>query len=196
MLAGCKDAPAATPIPLLDFKPDMIDGKLYKGKIVTGKRWKDARGENIVILCESGVYWKDIYDATRGSKLYAYHFLLTKDSAWDEAWKMTDMFDDCAWDINCQFFEKSLSITDLDGDGLAEVSFMYALSCKGDGVPDDRKLVLFEGIDRYRLAGKTFAHEKHKSPDKVTEKKFEDAPASFLEYAEQQYAKFGTKSGK
>jgi hypothetical protein len=198
MLAGCKDAPAATPIPMLEFKPDMINGKLYKGKIVTGKRWKDARGENIIILCESGVYWKDIYDATRSAKLYAYHFLKNRDSVWEEAWKMTDLFDDCAWDINCEFFEKSLAVTDLDGDGLGEVSFAYALRCKGDGQPDEKKFIFFEGIDRYLLKGHTYAFEKRKpAADKVVEKKFDDAPDAFVEYAHEQFSKFGsTKSSK
>jgi hypothetical protein len=197
MLASCNNAPASTPIPLLEFKPDMIDSKLYKGKIRYGKRWKDARGENIVILTESGVYWKDIYDATRSAKLYAYHFLLNRDSTWEEAWKMNDMVDDCSWDVHCEFFEKSLNITDLDGDGLAEVSFAYALGCKGDGQPGEKKLVFFEGIDRYSLKGTTYYSENKKKADKVTETKFDDAPEAFVDYASEQWHKFGnTKSGK
>lgn len=193
MLAGCKSAPAATPIPLLEFKPGMIDSKLYKGKIRYGKRWKDARGENIIILTESGVYWKDIYEATRSAKLYAYHFIKNRDSAWEEMWKMDDMVYDCAWDIHCEFFENSLTITDLDGDGLAEVGFAYALSCKGDGQPDEKKLVFFEGIDRYSMKGTTTYFEKRKKSDgdKVTEKKFEDAPDAFEDFASDQWKKFG-----
>jgi hypothetical protein len=198
MLASCKDAPANTPIPLLEFKPDMIDSKLYKGKIKYGKRWKDTRGENIVILTESGVYWKDIYDATRSAKLYAYHFLRNRDSTWDEAWKMNDMVDDCAWDVRCEFFENSFTVTDLDEDGLAEVGFAYALGCKGDGQPGEKKLVFFEGIDRYSLTGTTYFEKKKKAEaDKVTEKKFDDAPDAFVDYASKQWNKFGnTKYSK
>jgi hypothetical protein len=199
MLASCKAAPAATPIPLLEFKPGMIDSKLYKGKIRYGKRWKDARGENIVILTESGVYWKDIYDATRSAKLYAYHFIRNRDSAWDEQWKMNDIVDDCAWDVRCEFFENSLTITDLDGDGLAEVGFAYGLSCNGDPKADEKKLVFFEGIDRYSIKGTTSYFEKKKKTgsDKITENKFDDAPDAFSEYATQQWNKFGvTKTSK
>jgi hypothetical protein len=199
LLASCKDAPASTPIPLLEFKPGMIDSKLYKGKIKHGKRWKDARGENVIILTQSDVYWKDIYDATRSVRLYAYHFLRTQDSTWDEAWKMNDMVDDCAWDIHCEFFENSLTVTDLDGDGLAEVAFAYALSCKGDGQPGEKKLVFFEGIDRYSIKGTTsYFEKKKKAPaDKVTEKKFDDAPDAFVDYASEQWKKLGnTKYSK
>lgn len=193
MLAGCKPAPAATPVPLLEFKPGMIDGKLYKGKIRYGKRWKDTRGENIVILTESGVYWKDVYDATRSAKLYAYHFIKSRDNAWQEMWKMNDIVNDCTYDVRCEFFENSLTVTDLDGDGLAEVSFAYGLSCKGDGRPDEKKLVFFEGIDRYSIKGITYRFEKKKKAggDKMVEKKFDDAPGAFVDFADEQWNRFG-----
>jgi hypothetical protein len=199
MMASCTSAPAATPIPILEFKPGMIDSKLYKGKIRYGKRWKDARGENIIILTESDMYWKDIYDATRSAKLYAYHFLKNRDSTWEEQWKMNDIVDDCAWDLRWEFFEQSLTITDLDSDGLAEVGFAYALGCNGDPHSDEKKMIFFEGIDRYSLKGTTsyFDKKKKAGPDKITEKKLADAPDAFVEYATQQWKKFGvTKTSK
>jgi hypothetical protein len=193
MLASCESAPAATPIHLLDFKPGMINSKLYKGKLKYGKRWKDARGENVIILTESGVYWKDVYDATRSAKLYAYHFIRNRDSTWEEQWKMYDMVDDCAWDVRCEFFKNSLTITDLDNDGLAEVGFAYGLSCNGDSNPDEKKLIFFEGIDRYSITGTTayFERKKKTGTDEITEKKFHDAPGEFTEFALQQWNKYG-----
>jgi hypothetical protein len=194
MLQNCTAAPAGTPVPLLDFKPGMVSKQLYKGKIVDGRRWRDSRGENIVILTQSGVYWKDVYDATRSAKLYAYHFIKSTDSTLKEVWKLNDMVYDCAFEVRCEFFNKSLTITDLDSDGTAEVAFVYVLGCKEGFYPEEKKLVFYEGKDHYSIKGTTtvFKGKEKLGGDKAVEKKFGEAPDAFLEYANKQWDKYGT----
>src|ERR1051325_5989018 len=114
---SCTAAPGEAPVPMLDFKPGIINKKLYKGTIKEGKRWKDKRGENIVILTHSGIYWSNVYDATRGAKLYAYHFVKSGDSTYKEVWKISEVVEECAFDVKCEFFHNSLTVTDLDNDG-------------------------------------------------------------------------------
>lgn len=192
-LLSCTASPDENPIPLMDFKPGLVNKKLYKGQIKDGKRWKDKRGENIVILTQTGVYWADVYDATRGAKLYAYHFIKTGDSTLKEIWKISEVIDDCAFDVRCDFFSNSLTVTDLDSDGLAEVGFAFAKGCKLGSGPDEKKLVFYEGKDLYQIKGTTTVIKGTQSMggDKEVEKKFEEAPDAFLEFANKQWIKFG-----
>jgi hypothetical protein len=192
-LLSCTAAPNETSVPLLEFKASMIDKKLYKGQIKDGKRWKDNRGENIVILTQTGVYWADVYDATRGAKLYAYHFIKTADNTFKEVWKISEVVDDCAFDVRCDFFSNSLTVTDLDSDGMAEVGFALVKGCRLEAAPDEKKLVFYEGKDLYMITGTTsiVKGEQKLGGDKKVEKKFDDGPDEFLEFANKQWNKFG-----
>ncbi|THU41660.1 hypothetical protein FAM09_06055 [Niastella caeni] len=192
-LLSCTAAPGETPVPLLEFKPGMINKKLYKGQIKDGKRWKDSRGENIVILTETGVYWSSVYDATRGAKLFAYHFIKTADSTYKEVWKINEVVEECAFEVRCDFFSNSLTITDLDGDGIAEVGFAFAKGCRSAWGPEEKKLVFYEGKDLYLIKGTTTVVKGNEKQggDKQVEKKFEEAPDAFLEFANRQWNKFG-----
>jgi hypothetical protein len=179
---------------MLEFKAGMIDKKLYKGQIKQGKRWKDNRGENIVILTQTGVYWANVYDATRGAKLYAYHFIKTADNTFKEIWKISEVVDDCAFDVRCDFFSNSLTVTDLDNDGIAEVGFVLVKGCRLEAAPDEKKLVLYEGKDLYMITGTTSVVKgaQKQGGDKKIADKFEEAPDAFLEFADKQWNKFGT----
>jgi hypothetical protein len=192
-LLSCTASPKETPVPLLEFKSDMISKKLYKGQIKQGKRWKDNRGENIVILTATGVYWANVYDATRGAKLYAYHFIKTADNSYKEIGKISEVVDDCAFDVKCDFFSNSLSVTDLDNDGIAEVGFALVKGCRLELAPDEKKLVFYEGKDLYTITGTTTVAKgaQQLGGDKKVEKKFEQAPEAFLEFANKQWNKFG-----
>jgi hypothetical protein len=195
-LQSCNAAPVGSPVPLLDFKPAMVDSKLYKGKIIEGRRWKDKRGENIVILTETGLKWKDVWEATRNASLYAYHFVRNGDSTLKEVWTLNEVVYNCAFEtVRCEFFDNSLSITDLDGDSVAEVSFVYAYGCtNGSTEPDDKKLVLTEGKDQYAIKGKTLVirNQEKLGGNKDVPANFKQAPEAFLEYANKQWDRFGT----
>jgi hypothetical protein len=190
---SCTAAPGEAPVPLLDFKPGMINKKLYRGQIKEGKRWKDKRGENIVILTATGIYWSNVYEATRGARLFAYHFIRTADSTLKEVWKISEVVDACAFDVHCDFFSNSLTVTDLDADGIAEVGFAFAKGCKSESGPDEKKLVFYEGKDLYLIKGTTTVVKgtQKLGGDKEVEKKFEQAPDAFLEFANKQWNKFG-----
>lgn len=191
-LLSCTASPNETTVPMLEFKPGMINKKLYKGQIKEGKRWKDNRGENIVILTQTGVYWADVYDATRGAKLYAYHFIKTADNTFKEIWKISEVVDDCAFDVRCNFFSNSLTVTDLDADGLAEVGFALVKGCRLEAAPDEKKLVFYEGRDLYMITGTTAIVKgaKKLGGDKNMGK-FDKAPDAFLEFANRQWNKYG-----
>jgi hypothetical protein len=193
VVTSCKATPGGTPVPMLEFKPGMISKTLYKGQIKDGRRWKDKRGENIIILTQSGVYWEDVVKAYRGGKLYAYHFIRSADSTFKEAWKLTEVVGECAFDVKCDFFANSLTVTDLDGDGIAEVTFAYATGCRLGVDPDDKTLVFYEGANLFKIKGTTsvIKGKEKLGGAKQVEKKFDEAPDAFREFANKQWNKFG-----
>ncbi|OQP67955.1 M949_RS01915 family surface polysaccharide biosynthesis protein [Niastella populi] len=191
-LLSCTASPNETTVPMLEFKSSMINKKLYKGQIKEGKRWKDNRGENIVILTQTGVYWASVYDATRGAKLFAYHFIKTTDNTFKEIWKISEVVDDCAFDVRCDFFSNSLTVTDLDADGIAEVGFALVKGCRLEKAPDEKKLVFYEGKDLYMITGTTsIVKGSQKLGGDKNMEKFDEAPDAFLEFANRQWNKYG-----
>jgi len=65
---------------------------------------------------------------------------------------------DCQFDLTLEVKPASLSITDLDKDGTAETAFAYELSCGSDVSPNDLKVILHEGAQKYALRGRTKVH--------------------------------------
>jgi hypothetical protein len=106
---------------------------------------------------------------------------------------------DCPLDLALNYNPNSLTVTDIDENGIAETTFLYRLSCKGDVSPDDLKLIMHQGKDKYALRGTT--ELKYKANGKVTKEggdykvdaSFDKAPKDFLDYAKKQWEKFKTQ---
>ena len=103
------------------------------------KKWHDVSGENWLVLYETGAYIeKGQTDAS--AKLSAVLYQKT-DSGFVTKWKLKDNITNCGLDITCTFYDDHLSITDLDSNGIAEITMVYALSCKSDVSPNEKKLI-------------------------------------------------------
>jgi hypothetical protein len=188
--------PAFTQVKLemLPFKASDIPTRVYQGKIVEGKRIRDANGESIVLLCETGVLRHKSDSRYRYARIYAYQFI-KKDTGWQQLWKVYDNVEDCSLDVLCEFCKGSLSVTDLDKDGVAECSFVYSLSCKGGLDPDDKKLILYEGKDKFAIRGTNifeYGNGGKEGGEKRVDKSFNKAPKAFLGHANRHWDQFGT----
>ena len=53
------------------------------------------------------------------------------------------------------FVPKATTITDLDNDGIAEISLPYVLICRGGMDPGEMKIIMYEGSTKYALRGST-----------------------------------------
>jgi len=113
------------------FKPD---SKLtpYRGKLVTAANWKDANGENIIIISnrpqyfwkeenpEMGKFVKDKENDTEIAEIFGYHYIYdTLLKKWKAYWTIHD-FDFYCCDIYLEYQPKSLLITDIDSNRKAE----------------------------------------------------------------------------
>jgi len=164
----------------------------YDGKIVGGAKWEDKNGQNVLIVCETEL--KTTGD-NRSKELFAYQYILNGEDA-KQLWKINDFIKDCPVDVMLSLVPKSISVTDLNKDGIAENTFLYRMSCKGDVSPDDMKLIMHEGETKYAVRGSMLMELEGKKygGDMKPDPAFDKAPAGFSDYAKEQWKKFETDS--
>ncbi len=167
---------------------DLPAGINYEGNIKEVFTFSDAMGENIVITSETGIYkskkWKH---ETEGSdaELFAYHYILDGNNA-KQTWRVYDLIKDCPVDIEAKFLKNTLSVTDLNNDGVAEIWVMYKTVCHGDVSPCDMKIIMYEGQQKFAMRGHNkvkYSENDFVGGDYTFDKAFKSAPDSFRTFA-------------
>lgn len=133
----------------------------------------------------------------RAAELHSYHYVKAKEH-YTLLWKMSDFVKICALDLDAAFLPNSLTITDLDNNGVAESTFLYKLGCRSDVSPVRLKLLMHEGKKKYALRGETSVPtgdpDKKLGGQKTIDPAFRRAPKVFLDYALQQWNAFVAES--
>ncbi|MBX9783839.1 MAG: hypothetical protein K2X48_11175 [Chitinophagaceae bacterium] len=155
------------------------------------KKWYDQKGENWLVLYETGSFvaqGKEFPSAKLSAVLY-----LKTDTGFVQQWKMNDFVNDCDLDLVCNYYDNHLSITDLDSNGIAEVMMVYALSCRGDVSPNEKKLILYEGGKKYALRGEELLIMKKDTTGGTykPDESFKNLPATIRDSAIKHFQKFG-----
>lgn len=101
-------------------------------------RFTDAQGEHSVKF------------EVKGTELFVTHTVGAK-----TIWKAKDFVEACEFDLTLEVVDGSIEVTDVDGDGTPEVSFLYRLGCRSDVSPLTAKLLFYEGSEKYALRGET-----------------------------------------
>lgn len=155
------------------------------------KKWHDVSGENWLVLYETGPYIEK-GQSNASAKLSAVLYQKT-DSGFVTKWKMMDHINNCELDIVCSFYDDNLTITDLDSNGLAEITMVYALSCKGDVSPNEKKLLMYEGAQKYAIRGEELMLLQKDTIGGTwkVDTAFNKAPKAFLSFAIERWQKFG-----
>jgi hypothetical protein len=157
----------------------------YSGKIIDAITWEDDLGKNLVMTCktEATINLKsemDGYDV----EIYAYHYLLINNKP-KFIWKIYDFISDCWTDHVAEFINNTLSVTDLNNDGIAEIWVMYLIACRGDVSPDEMKIIMYQGNQKYAMRGENKVNiPGYSSGGQYTfDKEFLKAPKAFKDYA-------------
>ena len=169
------------------------EGVKYDGKIVAGAKWDDKNGSNILLITETEM--KNQSTDNRMKELFAYHYIINADKV-KQLWKTNDFIKDCPVDVTLEYLPKSVSVTDLDKNGIAENTFLYKMSCKGDVSPDDMKLIMHEGETKYAIRGimKLIVNGETWEKGKMDiDASFDKAPKEFVDYAKTQWDKYQTE---
>lgn len=170
-----------------DLPADIL--KNIEGDIVASASFVDLKGNNIVLITESEQ--SSGKDASAGKSLFGYHFL--GDNEFQLLWKIQDFIRDCEVDVTLEYIENSLSVSDIDEDGIGESTFLYKLSCKGDVSPDDLKLLMHEGDKKYAIRGSMDLDVTGYGLEKGVmniDASFNNAPSGFKDFAVERWNKF------
>lgn len=155
---------------------DVPPGMRVEGKVIAQKRWRDRNGINQLVLTETGVlpdHCAGTDDPCRQASLHAYQW--TRSAAgrpWRLSWQLRDFVTECPLDINVAFVPDSLTVTDLNRNGVGEVTMIYRTACRGDVSPSTMKLIVREmatkyairGTGRIRMGGSSYGGERHIDP--------------------------------
>lgn len=173
----------------LVYEPGKIPASVkYDGKIISGARWDDKNGLNLLIVCETEIKSKG---DERSKELFAYQYILDGENA-RMLWKVNDFVKDCPLDLSLSLLPGSITVTDINRDGIAENTFLYRMSCKGDVSPDDMKLIMHEGENKYAIRGQRILlmDGKKYEGQMNTDPSFNKAPSGFFAYAREQWKKY------
>ena len=152
-----------------DDIPKSLD---FRGTVVEALKWTDSKGANILIQSITGHFtWKDYdkdltdYMIQDKSELYAYLFQKSKsDNEYKRKWRVYDYTECFGVDWFIGFVPKATTITDLDTDGIAEISMPYVSICRGGMDPGVMKIIMYEGSTKYALRGSTMLMCKSEHP--------------------------------
>jgi len=167
----------------------------YDGSIVAGAKWKDNNGSNVLIITETKDRKKGGQEFQSWSKeLYGYQFITGSDGP-KQVWKISDFIKDCEADPTLSYIKNSLSITDINNNGIAESTFLYKLACRSDVSPAGLKLLMHEEDKKYAIRGTTKIVIKGEGANTYggetnVDKSFYDAPEGFLNYAKDEWSKY------
>ncbi|WP_103070403.1 M949_RS01915 family surface polysaccharide biosynthesis protein [Aquimarina sediminis] len=143
-----------------DDIPKYLD---FRGTVVSSLKWKDVSGEKILIQTVTGHFiWRDYdkdstsYMLQDKSELRAYLFeKKNKESAFSQSWRIYDYTECFGVDWFTGFIPKATTITDIDNDGISEISMPYVSICRGGMDPGTMKIIMYEGGIKYALRGET-----------------------------------------
>lgn len=118
-------------------------------------KWTDKNGENLVMLAVSNRLSKNAEgEALPSAVLTVDHILISSGQKTRTLRSVRDGVAPCDFDLTAEFLGTAV-LTDLDGDGIAEVTIAYQLSCKSDISPDIVKLLVIDNGKKYILRGES-----------------------------------------
>ncbi len=166
-------------------------GLKYDGHFVAGLEWTDSTGKNVAVFSQTNEQGSEGESRT----LHAAGFRLSKESV-RRVWLVQDWVKDCDLDLTCYFETSSFEVTDLDSNGLGEVSFVYRMACNGGMDYIEEKLLLVEDGKKFPVRGETQwelsekGDSDHYDGPMRVDRSFDHAPAIFRSFAVEKWRKY------
>lgn len=167
----------------------------YKGAFSDAIKYTDKEGMHIIITTSGFVTTPaDDNESVYTALLHVFGYL-QNGSAITLEWQLNDEAGPCGPDADAKLRPGSLTVTDLDHNGISEVWFVYRVSCHDALSANPMKVIMHEGIKKYAIRGTT--HLKLKKPttspyiggDYVADENFKAASQAFRDYANQLWMK-------
>jgi hypothetical protein len=123
-------------------------------KVERAVTFSDKNGTNYVVFSSTDSEKPDTgMGPERKRMLFIDHWALAKGKKARTLLPARDFVDACPLGLLAKFVDRAFGVTDLDGDGLAEVTYGYQLACRSDVSSATYKLLLVENGRKYILRG-------------------------------------------
>lgn len=126
-----------------------------RGTFVKGLTIRDMAGEHALLLTRlTGP--SSVQPGTRNEQTQLRVAYFTRvGNAWKQDWTINDGVDCPGLDHAAQFFSSQVTVTDLDGNGMAEVTVPYKLFCGGGIDAAVLKIIMRQGDQKFAMRGTT-----------------------------------------
>ena len=138
----------------------------FRGTVVEALKWTDNASEKILVQTVTGQFeWKYDDEIQDKSELYAYLFEKKKGAdKFSLSWKIYDYTECFGVDWFTGFIPEATTITDIDNNGITEITIPYVLICRGGMDPGTMKIIMYENGIKYALRGETAVGCNHGNP--------------------------------
>lgn len=160
-----------------------------EGIPIKALRFADRDGEHTVLYTitkeKASKTPSEDGDICRSQNLNVYRY--TKENGtWKRKWRIYDFVQDCPYGLTLGYVPPMLQVTDLDGNGSAEIWSGYVVHCSSDVSPIPMKLIMYEKGTKYAVRGKSrcrVSDNKYEGGSFTPDKAFKKGPKVFLNYA-------------
>ena len=157
------------------------------GKLEMAITWTDKNGQNVAAFGRRKGKAKDDDGNEFNSEYLTVEHVASLAGATRTLRTVNDHVDKCELDLILTVIDASVGLTDLDGDGIGELTFGYKLACVSDVSPIDMKLLMLENGDKYILRGTDRVPKMGSYPatggSYKVDASFQGGPPAFLAHA-------------
>lgn len=159
------------------------------GEVFRTMSWTDDKGDNIAVFSTKSTT-KTRGEHTILGKTIFVDLYTGKGGAFRKVRTVKEVADRCEFDLMNEFLDTSVAVTDLDKNGVGELTFAYRTACRSDLSPAAFKVLMLEGGKKWALRGTTRVNPGPGPVGGEFVEDFKKAPAPFLEYATKVWGRF------
>ncbi|TNF38265.1 MAG: hypothetical protein EP329_00970 [Deltaproteobacteria bacterium] len=154
-----------------------------KHEVLRVMRWEERDGPRFAVFATVGKVGRKDDTKYESRVLYVTTFSESAQT-FTQIRAIKEVSSPCELDLEARFIASSIRLTDLDDDGVGELTFAYVTGCGGDVSPTTLKLLMLEGDDKYALRGVTEVDPGTGTYEGgIYKPDFKKAPKAFLAYA-------------
>lgn len=117
--------------------------------IVAIRSWVDATGTNYLVQLQR--FNEDATSDNPAGEVISHLYYLDKEKV-QRVWQIYD-YVSCDLDVIANYAKDSAVVTDIDNNGVAEVSVPYYIGCRGGVDYDEMKIIMYEGARKFAIRG-------------------------------------------
>ncbi len=149
-------------------------------------QFEDKNGTNYLVATTH----QNRSDEWASKAILVQHYIEKSNNQYELIRQITDKEDHCEFDNDLQFLTESLTISDLDKNKYAEITFLYKVGCRSDVSPIGLKLMVIENGNKAAIRGKTLPRGFDFPKEKVADAAFKKQPKAIQDQANKLWNKF------